>query len=103
MKITFYGNETWNTINLDHVFNIYTLNKTDDNKLFIILSSGAEMIFEIKDYKISEALIKIFREDNSEIKIIPHKEYVVLREDNVLVIQKASEIGTFKKCKKVIY
>lgn len=102
MKITFYANETWNTINLEHVFSMHTLNRTDDNRLFIILSSGAEVIFEIENYKITAAIEKIFREDNSEVKITPYEEYAILREDNVLVIQKASEIRTFKNCKTVI-
>lgn len=94
--IKFYANETWNTINMEHIAWMYSMNRIDDERLFIVLSSGKELIFEIKDAKIRTAIQLVFAEDYKKLDLVVGQEYAIIKENGVIMMATCKEDKTFK-------
>ena len=103
-KITFYANGVWNTINMEHIFSMCSMNRMDDNRLFIILSSGKEIIFNLRDNKVLTAIELVFAEDYKKLDLVVGQEYAIIKDNGVIMMATCQVIKTFnvEGFKKVI-
>ena len=104
MKITFYADDRWNTINMEHIFSMSSMNIINDNRLFITLSSGKEIIYNIRDNKVVTAIELVFAEDYKNINLVVGQEYAILKDNGVIMMATCQENKTFniEGFKKVI-